>query len=275
MVVCSLRDGSIAGTQIDQHRGMKTSKFIFPTLLILSILSTSATAENRMYLVRTASDRVEIRLHLEEPIAGFQFSIDVSEGSAIRNFTFDAQFTGSNWVSGSRIHGDTLVKALVMSWSRQVSVTPGRWTLGTISIDVSPAGDPAVAFIFDDALIADQNAQRVDMQTEDLRFNANDYFPADGFKGSAFALSAPYPNPFNPSTELRYVLQEPGDVRITVVDIIGREIRVLEEGYRTSGEGMVRWNGDDTAGRPVASGMYIIAMVHAGSVQVQRVFLQK
>ena len=72
-----------------------------------------------------------------------------------------------------------------------------------------------------------------------------------------FRLYQNSPNPFNPSTVIRYDL--PGDafVELTVHDALGREIRSLVSGPRNAGRHSVVWDGRDNAGRSVGSGAYL------------------
>ena len=66
-----------------------------------------------------------------------------------------------------------------------------------------------------------------------------------------FLLSQNYPNPFNPVTTIEYVIDRTQEVRLAVYDVLGREIRVLDEGLKTAGSYSVQFEALD-----VASGMY-------------------
>ena len=72
-----------------------------------------------------------------------------------------------------------------------------------------------------------------------------------------FAMSQNYPNPFNPGTRLSYKLPEAARVTITVFDILGSEIRVLRDANQQPGTFFVDWDGRDSKGIPVSSGVYI------------------
>ena len=52
---------------------------------------------------------------------------------------------------------------------------------------------------------------------------------------SSFSLSTPYPNPFNSSTRLTYNIPTPGTVTLKLFDIDGRQVKLLEDGYRQAG----------------------------------------
>ena len=71
------------------------------------------------------------------------------------------------------------------------------------------------------------------------------------------ALSQNVPNPFNPQTEIRFVLPGPTTVSLSVYDVRGVLVRNLVTGLASAGENLVRWDGRDDRGNPVASGVYV------------------
>ena len=71
-----------------------------------------------------------------------------------------------------------------------------------------------------------------------------------------FSLGHNYPNPFNPSTTIPFTITEPGLAVVTIYDISGREIRqILNESLR-SGFYSTIWDGKNSNGVPVSSGVY-------------------
>jgi hypothetical protein len=73
----------------------------------------------------------------------------------------------------------------------------------------------------------------------------------------AFRLEPNYPNPFNPSTTIRFSLPRPARARVTILDLLGREVAVLEDGKLEEGVHEVRWQGLDSRHLPVPSGVYL------------------
>jgi len=74
---------------------------------------------------------------------------------------------------------------------------------------------------------------------------------------STFALRQNVPNPFNPRTRIAFDVPDGGGaVRLTVYDVSGRRVATLAEGPREAGVHTVEWNGRDSRGRAVASGVY-------------------
>jgi subtilisin len=72
-----------------------------------------------------------------------------------------------------------------------------------------------------------------------------------------YAIHDNYPNPFNPSTTIRYEIPEASRVSLVVYDIMGREVQRLVEGVVEQGYYTATWEGRNKSGSPVASGIYI------------------
>ncbi len=70
-----------------------------------------------------------------------------------------------------------------------------------------------------------------------------------------YSLKA-YPNPFNPATTIHYALPELSNVKITIYDIMGHEVITLINGFENTGFKEIVWEGINTSGHPVPSGMY-------------------
>lgn len=76
----------------------------------------------------------------------------------------------------------------------------------------------------------------------------------------AYRLEPAYPNPFNPTTTLRFALPEPSQVALRVFDIRGRLIRTLAQGARPAAQHVARWDGRDDAGLALPSGVYLVRL---------------
>ncbi len=77
------------------------------------------------------------------------------------------------------------------------------------------------------------------------------------------------PNPFNPSTLIRFTLPEATGVQLELFDVLGRSVRVLSEGVFPAGFHVREWNGTDASGHQVASGIYF-ARFKAGEYRAIR-----
>jgi subtilisin family serine protease len=71
-----------------------------------------------------------------------------------------------------------------------------------------------------------------------------------------YALHQNYPNPFNASTEIRYQIPRNGHVALRVFNTLGQEVQTLVDVQQKAGEYGVVWDGRDSSGHEVASGLY-------------------
>lgn len=80
-----------------------------------------------------------------------------------------------------------------------------------------------------------------------------------------FALRPNLPNPFSAQTLIRFAMPEPGDARLTVYDVQGRMIKVLETGELSAGTHDVRWDGTNQSGSRVPGGIYLYRLTVTGA----------
>ncbi len=78
------------------------------------------------------------------------------------------------------------------------------------------------------------------------------------------SLAGNFPNPFNPSTTFRFSLAHEGEAELTVIDARGRLVRELVNGVYPAGDHDITWDGRDSLGRPVPSGVYFYRLRAAG-----------
>jgi flagellar hook assembly protein FlgD len=88
-------------------------------------------------------------------------------------------------------------------------------------------------------------------------------------------LFANYPNPFNPSTTIKYSVASEGRVQLMVFDAAGRRIRMLVDEDQPAGSHHVTFDGRDDAGSAVASGVYFYRLDAAGVTQTRKMVLLK
>lgn len=81
------------------------------------------------------------------------------------------------------------------------------------------------------------------------------------------------PNPFNPLTTIRFDLARAGSVRLEVFDLQGRRVRTLVDDHREAGQHAVAWDGRDTGGAAMASGVYLLRLRGADFAETRQVTL--
>ena len=73
-----------------------------------------------------------------------------------------------------------------------------------------------------------------------------------------FELSQNFPNPFNPTTTIRYGLPRDEWVTLKIYNLLGKEVATLLNNERkTAGSHVAIWNGRNSQGQIVASGIYV------------------
>jgi hypothetical protein len=93
------------------------------------------------------------------------------------------------------------------------------------------------------------------------------------FVPTATALMQNFPNPFNPSTTLAFDVAQAGHVTIQIYSVSGRLIRTLVNERRDAGRHSVEWNGKDTNGSNVPSGIYFYRMKASGYEATKKMIL--
>lgn len=89
-------------------------------------------------------------------------------------------------------------------------------------------------------------------------------------KPDDYNLDQNYPNPFNPSTSIKFSLPEGAQVKLTVYDLLGNEVKTLVDEYKPAGNYSVKFNGSE-----LTSGIYIYRMQAGDFVSTKRMALIK
>jgi hypothetical protein len=85
-----------------------------------------------------------------------------------------------------------------------------------------------------------------------------------------FVLEQPYPNPFNPTTTVKFGLPHDTEVSLRIYDLQGRMIEELTQGYLTAGYHSFQWDADN-----LASGVYFVNLISKDFVSTQKLMLLK
>ena len=150
------------------------------------------------------------------------------------------------------------------SWS----VGLGNWTSqgsASICIDESPYQ------VWDnweasqrDLFITDQNGEIVYQQNitsgvpDDINDVILDYLQLEEVNlPTKVKLNQNYPNPFNPITKISYEVPSDGFVKVSIIDMMGREVKTLVESSQVSGMRSVTWNATDNNDQQDSEGVYL------------------
>jgi len=90
-----------------------------------------------------------------------------------------------------------------------------------------------------------------------------------------FSLEQNYPNPFNPSTTIRYDLSTTSKVVLKIFNLRGQAIQTLVDREQQAGTYSIHWDGKDSHGQKVSSGIYIYRLQTGSQTQSRKMLVLK
>ncbi|MBU8870860.1 MAG: choice-of-anchor D domain-containing protein, partial [Gemmatimonadales bacterium] len=141
-----------------------------------------------------------------------------------------------------------------------LSATDGTFTFS----DLATGFEPGTVLYYSYALVRND---RVQTHSPEVQVTLKNLPPA------ATQLLPNVPNPFNPQTEIRFELKDPGPVRVTIYDVSGRLVRTLLNEGLGAGQHSRTWYGKDDKGRQAPSSAYYIQLETEGKVYHRKVML--
>lgn len=94
-------------------------------------------------------------------------------------------------------------------------------------------------------------------------------------KPTETALYNNFPNPFNPSTIIRFPLKEDTLTKIVIYNSLGQTVRTLLDGPMRAGMHSLQWNGMDNQGLKAASGVYFYRFTAGGVHQTRKMLISE
>ena len=92
----------------------------------------------------------------------------------------------------------------------------------------------------------------------------------DFFSNNSFELLQNYPNPFNTATTIKFSLSEPQKVKLIVYSLLGEEVKVLTDEYKSTGTHSIVFNAND-----LPCGVYIYTIVAGNRTSSKKLILLK
>jgi hypothetical protein len=90
-----------------------------------------------------------------------------------------------------------------------------------------------------------------------------------------YTLHQNFPNPFNPTTTLRYDLPEDAMTTIVVYDMMGRLVQTLVSGNKAAGYHSLKWDATNKYGAPVSAGVYLYSIQAGNHRDIKKMILLK
>ncbi len=146
-----------------------------------------------------------------------------------------------------------------------------QWTQHRLVIKdyLTPSAEMKIRFVARDG----GNPSLYDVAIDDVEFGDNLQLSVgrrDGEMPAAFVLHQNYPNPFNPSTTITYEIPSEGPVRLTVYDLLGKEVAVVVNTEQSAGRYTVGFNGES-----LSSGVYFYTLQSGSFTETKKLVLMK
>ena len=110
-----------------------------------------------------------------------------------------------------------------------------------------------------------------DFETKYVQYNSGGFNPKILLLPQSYSLSQNHPNPFNPTTTIKYELPEASSISLVIYDLRGNEVTRWTMGNERAGYKRKTWNGTDTNGNRVPAGVYIYKLT-ARSMESDQIF---
>ncbi len=219
-----------------------------------------------------------------EPLRGFQFTV-IEESRGALQFEW-ARATGKSdgWEVWDITNSDGSVTLFGFDLDGSETAAGTEGALLEVMFTVVKKLPTHVSFFLEeegDVFLSDGDGENVICSFPDranpltLEVNWLENQSGGDLIPSRFALHSAFPNPFNPSTTVRFDLPVETDVRVSVYDLVGREIAVLVQKKFQSGKHSLEWNGATDSGSSAPSGIYYIRLNAGQFSQTQKLTLLK
>lgn len=97
----------------------------------------------------------------------------------------------------------------------------------------------------------------------------------NAYQPTRMVMKQNFPNPFNPSTTIRYGVPEDSNVSLVIYDVRGQVVQTLESSYQSAGWYEVIWNGETVDGHSSSTGIYFAKLVAGDFSEVIKMVYQK
>jgi len=147
---------------------------------------------------------------------------------------------------------------------------PGSTNKTTFSDATTPnsrAYNGTQTFVTVTNISASSNTMTCDFQVSLV----SDVFDEEGDVPGDYSLSlSNSPNPFNAATNVEFTTAGSADATLSVFDVLGRKVATLHQGELPAGRQILHWNGENSDGEAVASGVYFARLEGIGAPLVRK-----
>ena len=252
-----------------------------PRLICIETLDPAYATANWTYADYNIDAGVTFSLDCNWALADFQWvssaldTINIDLSNLADTYTLQWESSNDEFPVHYRVH-------------YKIGVYPAEELFHTTSTSVSLTYQEILGGVFEDSpvngatvkltVFAHNGTDSIKVTGEDrvLYVNRYDYLSVEG-EGipTEFALHENYPNPFNPSTTLRFDLPEASNITLTIYNMLGQKVRTFNYQNTSAGYHSVKWNATNDYGDPVGAGVYLYQLQTKDFVKTRKMVLLK
>ncbi|RPI05166.1 MAG: T9SS C-terminal target domain-containing protein [Ignavibacteriae bacterium] len=250
------------------------NKIITKGMTTLFIFTAPMLAGNMLSVVRKSSSILEVQFQNTDLVDGLQFSLRSSSDIALSTPGRGDRVLEPSWIVESYKPNDSTVNVLILNlqqeWLESGSGSLIRLSYGSRETAkesyVTPAG----------VIVVTPQCDSLNVTVDGLRWSDHPITTEAIDNNRSFILEQNYPNPFNPSTVIQYQLSAVSDVRLSVYDMLGREVTTLVNGTKEPGYYNTTFDGSK-----LSSGIYFARIAVQSEdggkqiVQIRKMLLTK
>ena len=202
-------------------------------------------------------------------------TINITESNLADTYTLQWESSNDEFPVHYRVHA-------------KIGVYPAEEIFNTTRTSVSLTYQEILGGVFEDSpvngatvkltVFAHNGTDSIKVTGEDrvLYVNRYDYLSVKG-EGipTEFALHENYPNPFNPTTTLRFDLPEVSNLTLTIYNMLGQKVRTFDYQNTSAGYHSVTWDATNDYGDPVGAGVYLYQLQTKDFVKTRKMVLLK
>ena len=209
---------------------------------------------------------VPVELQSDGLVAGLQATVRF-DPSAVSVGTPQLAGSAVGLSLDAKVHDGTL-RFVVFGTQPGQGIAAGSSAVLLIPITLRKGTTELPSFDLSDVVVASAQAQRIPV-TIGAPVKA-------AALPTAFSLGVNRPNPFNPATQIAYEVPQQAQITLAVFNVLGQEVVRLVDREQQAGRYMVTWNGRNTQGQGVSSGVYLYRLTSStGFVESRRMLLLK
>jgi len=198
-----------------------------------------------------SSSSIQVHIEYDGPIRGMEFELKFDSELIEVQTPHLLDIQGNVMISSAMIDEDT--KKVIVSDMQGGIIEPNGYAY--LSIPVQFKGSN-----YDIGLIQLENVNLAGVKGDLIQQVTRSAISEVKLIPNDFSLQQNFPNPFNPSTEIRFDLPKEGHVELLVYNMAGQKVRTIESGNMKPGYHSMIWNGTNDNGSRVSTGMYFYSI---------------